>query len=128
MMITAMLDHAPELAQTALHRGATLNAMATNGVPLGVLATVKPGTDILQYLVSHGYEVDQSTPCGFTALMHAAYRGHTDQVQFLIRAGANPNRHDSQGWTADDWAKNGATPKLANSFENHPTTPTAAAF
>jgi ankyrin repeat protein len=107
------------MAHTAQLRGASIN-VPSFGTPLTIYATIKPGTDMLKFLISNGAEVNQSMPNGYTPLMSAAFLGHADQVQLLLRAGANSNLHDSNKWTAADWARNGVSPDLANLLE-HPT-------
>lgn len=44
--------------------------------------------------------IDARDDYGRTALMHAAYVGHTDAVRFLINAGADVNATDNRGVSA----------------------------
>ena len=39
-----------------------------------------------------------------TALMSAAFQGHTESIQALLAAGANPDLATKDGWTALKWA------------------------
>jgi ankyrin repeat protein len=57
-------------------------------------------------LIEAKADVDHANRFGWTALMWAAYKKHTETVEMLIDAGANLHRGNKNGWTALMLAKN----------------------
>ncbi len=70
-----------------------------DGTVLGY-AAAKGNTQVMQYLVTAGADVDDSGPDGTTPLMQAAKAGKYEVVRWLIDAGANPNAKNKHGGTA----------------------------
>lgn len=70
------------------------------------------------WLVQHGVDVDSVDASGATALMLAASRGKTRLVLALLKAGADPLRHDN-------W---GATAKMQAMANRHPLTALLIAY
>lgn len=59
------------------------------------------GQDVLQTFYDAGLDVNVADEKGYTALILAAYHGHTDTVIFLInQVHANPCQEDARGNTA----------------------------
>ena len=56
-------------------------------------------------LIASGADVNESTGGGQTPLILAVIFGHTNIVQQLIQAGADPHQRDNLGLNAIDWAK-----------------------
>ena len=54
----------------------------------------------VEYLLTHGAEVNMKNECKQTSLMYACYRGHFDIVKLLVSHGANINVKDHSGYTA----------------------------
>ncbi len=53
---------------------------------------------IVEYLLAQpNIEVDKRDIDGYSALMHAADRGHTKVVELLLKAGANPDAVNKYG-------------------------------
>jgi ankyrin repeat protein len=55
---------------------------------------------VLREFVAHGYDLETRTDKGYTALILAAYHGHAEALELLMRAGANPCAEDARGNTA----------------------------
>jgi len=56
-----------------------------------MLAARSGNTSEVKRLVSSGAELDEQSRYGWTALMFAAWKGHTRSVRILLEAGADPN-------------------------------------
>ncbi len=66
-----------------------------------MLSSVAGGhTDIVEYLLENGADVNLSDRREATLLMHASENGHAELVRFLIEKGARVNEADYQGETA----------------------------
>ena len=64
---------------------------------------------IVDYLLKTDPEIDVDALGGrfrSTPLIVASYRGHTEVVKLLLRAGADPAKPDIDGWNALQWAQN----------------------
>lgn len=67
-------------------------------------------TEIVEFLIGKGAEINAKNEPGMTALMIAAYNGQTASVKALIDGGADTNAKDKDGHTAlKDVAKRGHT-------------------
>ena len=55
-------------------------------------------------LIENGADKDASDNDGFTALICAAHKGHTDYVRLLVDGGADKDAANSDGGTALIWA------------------------
>lgn len=56
--------------------------------------------DITAMKAASGADVDAADSSGWTALMYAAASGHSEPVEFLLKAGANPNHKSFDADTA----------------------------
>jgi ankyrin repeat protein len=54
---------------------------------------------LMQAAIARGDEVDAIDSSGWTALMYAAASSHSEPVQLLLKAGANPNHRSLAGDT-----------------------------
>ncbi|XP_041467272.1 putative ankyrin repeat protein RF_0381 [Lytechinus variegatus] len=63
-------------------------------------------TDVIEYLICKGAEVNKEDNYGFTALHRAANNGHIDVIKYLISEGAEFNKVDNDGLTALHHAAN----------------------
>ncbi len=55
-------------------------------------------------LIDRGADVNTQDNCGYTPLIQAAWRGHTDIATLLIEGGADVNAKGSDGHTPLLWA------------------------
>ncbi len=81
------------------------NARDTYGVSLLYLAAAKGDLAILQLLIEHGAEVDQTSDAGNSPLMVAAANGHVETIKLLLEHGASTDGKNRWGLSAADWAK-----------------------
>ena len=95
-----LLNEQPHLANQPDEKGMS---------PL-VLATYLNDLDSTRALVEGGAEINQGGGVG-TALMGAAFKGHTDIVAFLLERGADPRASNQAGQTALDFARMGGNPE-----------------
>jgi ankyrin repeat protein len=70
---------------------------AQNGKLDELRSLISQPTDVL-------IDVNVRDEYGWTPLLSAAMNGHTDIVQILLAAGANPNTRNKYGWTPLMWA------------------------
>ena len=68
----------------------------------------------LEFVFTHAY----SCPEGYTALMAAAHRNHTECARALLRSGANPNYCNKAGDLAVFWAIDGGV-EMTKLFVDH---------
>ena len=72
-------------------------------------AAARNDTAAVAGLVGRGADVNlQTEGTRLTALMCAAYFGHTEVVKALLAAGAKPDLKDATGASAADWAGAGS--------------------
>jgi len=71
-----------------------------NGTPLIVQASTNQNIVAVRKLVEDYCNINAKDPTGRTALIGAAYQGHTEVVEYLLQQGANPNLQDNKGQTA----------------------------
>jgi ankyrin repeat protein len=58
-------------------------------------------SNIVEIISPHsGVDVNFENANGANALIAASSNGHLELVRYLIRAGANVNHQESDGWTA----------------------------
>ena len=55
-------------------------------------------------LIEQGADVNEHGWDGYTALMVASYKGHTEVARLLIEQGVDVNAQDKRGRTALEWA------------------------
>jgi ankyrin repeat protein len=63
-------------------------------------AAIRNDVKQMQLLIEQGTNLTESDSSGWTALMYAAASGHSEPVQMLLRAGADPNQASPRGDTA----------------------------
>jgi hypothetical protein len=70
--------------------------------PNDALRRAASGNDVagIRIALEQGAQIDSTTPDGKTPLMHAAFLGHLDAIQFLVQRKADLNRRDAAGRTA----------------------------
>jgi len=89
-----------------LEAGADPNLRDLQGLTPLHIASRDGNKDVVIELLKHK-TIDLNAQCakkGYTALMRAAYRGASDIVQLLMRAGADLNKRDHENNTALIWS------------------------
>ena len=94
------------------------------GVTIFDMAVTYDNLDIVKYLLSRGFKVDDTKRRSrFTPLMAAVCYGRVEMVRFLLEQGANANAVDAKGISVIDFARkmNKKTIlKILNFNENSP--------
>ena len=85
----------------------------TNAVTSGDESTVSA-------LLANGADVNETTNGGQTALILAVIFGHTNIVQMLMNAGADPQLRDNLGLNATEWAQRRGLNEAAAILTNRP--------
>ena len=73
------------------------------GLTLLHYASREGRTEIVEFLIVQGADVNANTNSGWTALMHATRSGHTETAELLIANGADVNAVDNYRRTALMW-------------------------
>jgi ankyrin repeat protein len=88
------------IAQMLLAGGADANAGRWSGETALMIAAGSGNPRVIQMLLDHGAKVDAvESHKGQNALMWAAANRHTEAVDLLLKAGANPNTASKSGFT-----------------------------
>ena len=94
------------LLKNLLKRGAQVNAkdrLKYGQTPL-MLASKHGHLEILNELIDHGADIDDTNIDGYSAIIIATENGHTKIVEQLIKKGADLNASTKDGNTALIWA------------------------
>jgi ankyrin repeat protein len=76
-------------------------------------------TEVVEYLLSRGANIDAKGVFGGTGLHWAAINGHRDTVDFLIRHGASLTIRDARfDATPEGWANEGGHSEIADRLRN----------
>jgi uncharacterized protein len=77
-------------------------------------------SEVVEYLIGHGANIDAKGVFGATGLHWAAINGHARTVQLLISRGADLTLKDARfGSTALGWAEEGAHAQIADLLRAH---------
>lgn len=89
-----------------LQSGANVDARDVNGRTALMFASSGPFVDTVEVLLKNGADVNvQGKLEGFTALMTAAAEGQADVVRLLLKNGADAKLEDSDGDSAEKFAR-----------------------
>jgi ankyrin repeat protein len=88
-----------------LSKGADPNIRNGKGETPLVLASNLAFTEGVELLIANGAKVDEPNATGETPLISAVHRRDLALMRILLKAGANPERADSSGRSARDYAK-----------------------
>jgi cytohesin len=119
-----------EMIQTLVELGgADVNVLDGCGEWPLKLAAEQNDVERIEWLLNHGAEVDL-TSTGETALHAAVRHDSRESIALLLRAGANPNQQDVDGWTPlfsaqsmeaiTELRKAGADPKITDQAAGGP--------
>jgi len=90
----------PVITGELLEAGADANASRWNGETPLMIAVRSGNPQVLRLLIEHGAKVDAvESRKGQDALMWAAAEGHTEAVEVLLKAGAEPNTASKGGFS-----------------------------
>lgn len=80
---------------------AQANSFSPDGFPVVALAAFLGHVEVVQYLASHGADINAAATngSGYNALTGAVTSGHATVVQWLLEHGANPNYRYSAGYS-----------------------------
>ena len=76
-----------------------MHSLGPDGISLLNFSICKNGIEILKYIYSLGFNINQPSKDGLTPLGLAAIKGYTQAIDFLIKHGANLETQDSEGFT-----------------------------
>ncbi|KAJ0396917.1 hypothetical protein P43SY_000976 [Pythium insidiosum] len=108
-------------------QGASVNHIdADDGWPVVLWAVKSHRPEILEFLLERGANVHIGDAAGNTALHKAAYLGHGDCVEILLRHGARLSAQNLMRQTARDLAeifdRKDTSELLATAAQSHPET------
>lgn len=101
LVLAALKGHLP-VVERLVKAGATLDQKGWTALHY---ASFEGRTDVVNYLVRRGVNIDALAPNDSTALMLAARNGHMETVKALLKAGATPDQVNHDGKTAASWAR-----------------------
>lgn len=79
-------------------------SFASRTKPIVAVAAGRGNLQAVKWLHKQGCELDDVSPSGSSAIMHAAMRGHKDVLVWLAKKGCDFNRTNEEGDTALSWA------------------------
>lgn len=113
-----------DVVMLLIENGADILDFDEEGVTIFDMAVTYDNLDIVKYLLSRGFKVDDTKRRSrFTPLMAAVCYGRIEMVKFLLEQGANANAVDAKGISVIDFARkmNKKTIlKILNFNENNP--------
>lgn len=104
--------------QFLLAQGANPNIADVKGVTPLVLATQLGFLEGAETLIGKGAKIDVPNATGETPLIAAVHRHDIPMLRLLLRSGADPDRADSSGRSARDYAKLGGSNLIAEIEKN----------
>lgn len=106
--------------QFLLAQGANPNIADVKGVTPLVLATQLGFLDGAETLIAKGARVDVPNATGETPLIAAVHRHDVPMLRLLLKSGADPDRADSSGRSARDYARlEGPSGNLVSEIEKN---------
>ncbi len=106
-LIIAVYREQLEAAKLLIKLNTNINIQSPEGTAL-VVAAYKGNTILVDLLLKHGANVDDTNKDGITSLMYAAQLNHEIVALSLLQFGANKYLRSKEGFTAGDYAtKNG---------------------
>jgi ankyrin repeat protein len=103
----------PDLIRTLIQAGAKLELRDWHGEPAIVHTASEGHVKALQALIDGGAKVDEECERDQTTALHAAAAsGRREALEILLRAGANPNVQQQNGWTPLIFAAKAGQPKI----------------
>ncbi|CAA6671729.1 unnamed protein product [Spirodela intermedia] len=110
------------------HEG-VIKILMDNGADLGsedvgnfsCMAAEQNSLELLQEIVRYGGDVTLPRVNGSTALHQAVCEGNAEAVRFLLDQGADPDRHDVNGWTPRELADQQSHEEIKALFEERKT-------
>ena len=122
LMMGALKGHAGWVQQL-LDRGARVDGLAGKGGKAWTAlhyACSGPQADTVKVLLARGADRNARSPNGSTPLMMAARYGTEDQVDLLLKAGADLQLRNDLGLSAADFARQAGRDKLAERLQPAP--------
>ena len=83
-----------QLIEDLLERGADMDEVVLSGTALSI-AAFQGKVDFVRLLLVRGAKLDVPVPDGYTALLAAARRGHTEICRLLVEFGSDVNQQHS---------------------------------
>lgn len=106
--------------QFLLQHKANPNVRDNRGITPLMLASQNGLVDAVNALIGAGAQVDTGNATGETPLIAAVHRRDIAMMRVLLKGGANPDRADSSGRSARDYAAlEGASSQLVNEIERN---------
>jgi len=104
-LIASILANDTKIMDTLLKNGAKtgLGTTPVNELPI-MYAAVSSDPATLDFLITHGADVNQRDSEDSTALLWAAHAGRLDNVEVLLKRKADPNTHNVRNNTATSLA------------------------
>lgn len=95
-----------DLVMLLIQSGADIFDFDEEGVTIFDMAVTYDNLEIVKYLISKGFKVDETKRRSrFTPLMAAVCYGRVEMVKFLLEQGANANAVDIKGISVTDFAR-----------------------
>lgn len=95
-----------DIVMFLIESGADVYDFDEEGVTIFDMAVTYDNFDIVKYIISKGFNVDETKRRSrFTPLMAAVCYGRVEMVKLLLEHGANPNAVDAKGISVMDFAR-----------------------
>lgn len=119
LLVACSTSSCEDTARLLLKAGANIEARNQSGATPLMMAVLMKNEEMVDILIAHKPQFDDTSYKGMTPLMWAAHLNARSIVQKLMDAGADGEMVSTKGITAADFAEGNGKTHLAKQIEDH---------